>query len=60
MGAMLATFGELAEFHVVFNSNWGSVTLIYGERRKKRMMRRKPCVPGNGGGGGGAKLAPNL
>ena len=44
--AMLATFGELVEFCVAFNGNWGSVTLIYGARRKKTTRSSLQGSPG--------------
>ena len=34
--------GRVEEFCVAFIGNWGSVTLIYGDKRK----RMKPCTPG--------------
>ena len=45
LGAMLATFGELTEFRVLFNGNQGSVTLMYGDKIKMRQRRKKQGAP---------------
>ena len=46
LGAMLATFGQLTEFRVAFGGSWGTVTLIYGDKRRKRTRGKKPSAPG--------------
>ena len=46
MGVMLATLGQLTQFRVTFSGIWGSVTLIYRDKKKRRMRRKKPCMPG--------------
>ena len=51
LGAMLATFGQLTEFRVTFGGSWGTVTLIYGDKRRKRTKGDKPCAPGAVKGG---------